>query len=157
TLSVAAFVLLLVAGLWWILSRQPVSKRSELLVTAIAKGDMDTTISLALPGTEGDAMKWLFDIPKQYLDLKLALGGPDPVAKTEVNEAAGGNSAQTLVTFSPEGGSRMGPLAADDLQPVPRSSGSRTSMEVVIFWTPDTWRNWRFDAKRTVEVVGARP
>jgi hypothetical protein len=156
-LGVVAAVLLLVGGLAWILSRESVQKRSELLVSAISKGDMDMAMGLALPGTEGDAMKWLFDTHKQYLDLKLALGGQDPVARISVQEAGGGNSAQTLLTFSRESTSRLGPLVSEELDAVPRNKPTKLSMEMVIFWTPDTWGNWRFDAKRTAEVINARP
>ena len=141
----------------WILARQSVEKRTELFAAAIRRGDVETVMGMSLPGTEGDALKWYAEIYKQYLDLKLALGGQDPGVKIQVQNNAVGESAQALVVFSREAGSRTGPILSDDLEAVPRNVTTKQSLEMVLFWTPDTWGTWRFDAKRTIEAGMPRP
>jgi hypothetical protein len=156
-IGIIAVVLLAVAGAGWLLSRQSLEQRSELLTAAIRKGDVEVVMGVALPGTEGDALKWYADIYKEYLDLKLSMGGQDPAAKVQVQQATGGNSAQTLLSFSRGGGTRVGRYEEDELQPAPATRPTKHSLDLVIFWTPDTWGNWRFDAKRTAEVGSANP
>jgi hypothetical protein len=152
TLGIVGLVLLLTAGCWWLLSRQSVETRTQLIATAIAKGDMETIMGLALPGTEMEAMKWGVDTIKLYTDLKVSLGMQDPVLKIQVQSDTQRSTAQSLVVFSQGSGIRVGPSLSDELQPVPTLASSKKSIELILFWTPDTWGNWRLDAKRTAEA-----
>ena len=53
------------------------SRHAAEVAKAIVKTDMKPVIDLSVPGTEMDSMRWYNDIYKQYMDLKLALGGQD--------------------------------------------------------------------------------
>jgi hypothetical protein len=152
TLGIVGGVLLLVAAGFWLFSRQSVETRTQLLATAITKGDMQTIVDLALPGTEMEALKWSVDIVKQYGDLKLSLGGQDPSMKVQVQSNNQGSAAQALVVFSREGARSAGTIPVEELQPVPNLASTKKSLDVMLFWTADTWRNWRLDAKRTAEA-----
>src|SRR5262249_55263846 len=151
TLGIVGGVLLLLAGFAWLFSRQSVETRSQLLATAISKGDMQTIVDLSLPGTEMEALKWAVDIIKQYGDLKLSLGGQDPGMKVQVQSNIQGSASQALVIFAREGARSAGAIPVEELQPMPTLSTPKKSLELVLFWTADTWGNWRLDAKRTAE------
>jgi hypothetical protein len=126
TLGIVAGVLLVVGLLWWIFSKESIEKRSDALIKAIRHGDVDVAVNMALPGTEMDAMKWLIDVHKEYLELKLNIGNFDPGVKVQVQTGSDGSGSQSLLEFSREGATSSGP-------------------------TPDTWGTWRIDAKRTAE------
>jgi hypothetical protein len=156
TLGVSAAVLLAIGFFWWLFSKQSVEQRSQTLATAIRKLDMDTAVGLALPGTEMEAMKWVGDVYKQYLDLKLNIGNLEPGVKISVQQNSDG-SAQSLLLFSREGASSSGPLTVEQASSLEaRSAEAKKSMELVVFWAKDVWGNWRLDGKRTTET-GSRP
>lgn len=150
TMGIVAGVLLVVGLLSWLFSKQSIEQRSNALVKAIRRGDLESGVAMALPGTEMDAMTWLIDAHKQYLDVKMAIGNFDPGAKVQVQSSSGGSGGQTLIEFSREGATSSGPIAfSDDL--APPTPGKKQSLQMVIFWSMDTWGNWRFDATRTAE------
>jgi hypothetical protein len=153
-LGVIAVVLALVGFCAWIFSRQSVKTRTEILATAIAKGDIGTIMEMSLPETVGQAMSWGNDIYSHYADLKISMGGRDPRLQIQVQDNTSGNSAQALVVFSRESPVRDERLRTPDLgAPAPSRSG-KDSIEIVLFWAPDTWGTWRLDAKRTAENTG---
>jgi hypothetical protein len=150
-IAVSAAVLLVVGFFWWLFSKQSVDQRSEMLATAIRKLDMDAAVALAMPGTEMDAMKWVGDVYKQYVDLKLNIGNLEPGVQIKTQMASDG-SAQALLLFSREGAVSTGPLSVDQAANLePQSATVKKSMELVVFWTKDTWGTWRLDGKRTAE------
>ena len=152
TLAVVGVVLLLVAAIGWLLSRESLETRSRRVATAISKGEVGTIVDLALPGTEMEAMKWAVDTIKQHTELKLSLGMQEPAMTVQVQSNTQGSSAQALVQYKAEAGRRGGALPPEDLQPVPSLSNAKKSIELILYWAPDTWGNWRLDAKRTAEA-----
>ncbi len=82
----------------------------------------------------------------------MSMGGRDPGVQIQVQNNSDGNSAQALVIFSREGGAHLsGRVVTPDLEPPKPSRSSKDSIEIVLFWAPDTWGTWRLDAKRTAE------
>src|SRR5947208_1660602 len=55
-LGVVGLVLLITAGVAWLLSRESVETRSRQIANAISKGEVGVVIGLAVPGTENDAI-----------------------------------------------------------------------------------------------------
>jgi hypothetical protein len=152
TMAVVGVVLLVVAGIGWLFTRESLETRSNRVGTAISKGDIETIVGLALPGTEMEAMKWAADIIKQHLDLKASLGMQEPAMSVQVQSNTQGSAAQALVEFKAEPGRRGGALPVVDLPPTPSLSHAKKSIELILHWTPDTWGNWRLDGKRTGET-----
>jgi hypothetical protein len=150
--GVVAGVLLVIGFFWWLFSKQTVEQRTQALATAIKTLDMDTTVDLSMPGTELDAMKWLGDVHKEYTDLKLAIGNLEPGVDIKVQPGSDGSTAQALVVFSREGATSSGPLSVEEAASLePKSAEKKKSMELVLFWTKDTWQAWRLDGKQTME------
>jgi hypothetical protein len=152
-LGVAAGVLLLVGFFSWLFSKQSVEQRCDVLSQAIRTANMEAAVAMALPGTEMEAMKWLGDVYKQYIDLKLALGNIDPGVQLNVQYNSDG-SAQSLMTFGREGAVSTGPLSVEQASSLEPSAGGKKSMELVIHWAKDTWGTWRLDGKRTADNAG---
>jgi hypothetical protein len=151
--GVTAAVLLVVGIFWWLFSKQSVEQRSEALATAIRKLDMDAAVGMAMPETEMEAMRWVGDVYKQYVDLKLKLGNIDPGVKIQVQQNSDG-TAQSLMVFSREGAVSTGPLSVEQAATLEASSPSeKKSMELVVFWAKDTWATWRLDGKRTADTT----
>jgi hypothetical protein len=151
TLGVVAIVLLVVAAGYWLFSRESIETRSARIGTAIGKGDVQTIVDLSLPGTEIEAMKWAYDVVRQFGELKLSLGGQEPGMKVQVQQDTQGSAAHALVVFSAEGGRRGGTIPQVDLQ-APNPANANKSVEMVLYWSPDIWGAWRLDAKRTLEA-----
>jgi hypothetical protein len=150
-LGVIAVVLAVVGIISWIFSRQSVETRSKLLANAIAKGDIGTIMAMSMPDSVGQAMSWGTDIYGQYAELKISMGGRDPGMQISVQNSADGHSAQALVIFSRDAGHLQNRALEPVLAaPKPTKSG-KESIEIVLFWTPDTWGTWRLDAKHTAE------
>ena len=92
-------------------------------------------------------MKWVGDVYKQYLDLKLAIGNLEPGVQISAHENSDG-SAQALLRFSREGASSTGPLSVEQAATLePQSAEIKKSMELVVYWMKDTWGIWRLDGK----------
>jgi hypothetical protein len=152
-LGVTVAVLLVVGFFWWLFSKKSVEQQSHTLASAIRKLDMDSAVGLALPGTEMETMKWVGDVYKQYLDLKLAIGNLEPGVQISAHENSDG-SAQALLQFSREGASSTGPLSVEQAATLePQSTETKKSMELVVYWMKDTWGIWRLDGKRTTEAA----
>ena len=106
---------------------------------------------MALPGTEMEAIKWLVDVSKQYMDVKLDIGNLEPGVQIKVQENSDG-SGQSLLLFSREGAVSTGPLTVEEAASLePSSATKKKSMEVIVFWAKDTWGTWRLDGRRTAE------
>ena len=151
TLGITAAVLLAVAFFWWLFSKPSIEQRAHTLVSAIRKFDVDKAVEMALPGTEMETMKWVGDVYKEYLDIKLNIGNLDPGDSISVTENSDG-SAQSLIVFSREGATSSGPLSVEDAASLePQNARAKKSMEMVVFWGKDTWGIWRLDGQRTVE------
>ncbi len=155
-LGVASVVLLLVAGIGWMLSRESLETRSQRVAKAISKGDVETVVGLALPGTEMEAMKWTVDTIKQHTELKLSMGMQEPAMTVQVQSNTQGSSAQALVQYKAEGGRRGSALPTEELQALPSLADAKKSLELILYWAPDTWGNWRLDAKKTAEASTSR-
>ncbi len=152
TLGIVVGVLLAIGFFWWLFSKQSVEQRAQAMATAIKTLDMDTTVDLSMPGTELNAMKWLGDVHKEYTDLKLAIGNLEPGVQITVQPTSDGASSQSLLVFSREGATSTGPLSVEEAASLePKSTEKKKSMEVVLFWTKDTWQAWRLDGKQTME------
>lgn len=153
TLGITAGVLLAVAFFWWLFSKKSVEQQSHDLTAAIRRMDLDVTSAMALPGTEMEAMKWLGDVAKEYVDLKLNLGNLEPGETVSVQENSDG-SAQSLIVFSREGATSTGPLSVEQAASLePQSGEAKKSLELVVYWAKDTWATWRLDGKRTLETA----
>jgi hypothetical protein len=153
--GVTAAVLLVVAFFWWLFSKQSVEQRCQSLATAIRNLNMDAAVAMALPGTEMETMKWVGDVYKQYVDLKLAIGNLEPGVQIGVQYNSDG-SAQALMTFGREGAVSTGPLSVEQAASLEPQASSKRSMEFVVHWVKDTWGNWRLDGKRTADTT-SRP
>jgi hypothetical protein len=148
--GVTAAVLLVIGFFWWLFSKPSVDQRSQTLARAIRELNMDAAVGMALSGTELEAMKWIGDIYKQYVDLKLKIGNLDPGVRIQVQQNSDG-TAQSLMVFSREGASSTGPLSVEQATAIEPQSSEKKSMELVVFWGKDTWGTWRLDGKRTLE------
>ncbi len=152
TVAIVGGVFLAIGFFWWLFSKQSVEQRSEALATAIKKLDMDAAVAMSMPGTELQAMKWLGDIHKEYTELKLNIGNLEPGVQITVQPTSDGSSAQALLVFSREGATSTGPLSVEEAASLePKSSEKKKTMELVLFWTKDTWQAWRLDGKQTME------
>ncbi len=153
-LIAATLVVLIIIGICsWLFSRESVETRSHTMAVAITKGDIGTAMTIVLPGTEGEAMRWFNDVFQEYLDLKKSMGLMDPGIQIQVQNSSDGNSAQALLVFSREGSHRPGPspIVEEELQAPKPGSKAKDALQIILFWTPDTWGTWRLDAKRTAE------
>ena len=151
-IGVTLAVLMVVGFFWWLFSKKSVQQQSQTLATAIRNMDLNTTSAMALPGTEMEAMKWLGDVAKRYIDLKLSLGNLEPGVQISAHQNSDG-SAQSLLVFSREGASSTGPLSVEQAASLEPSSEGKKSMELVVFWAKDVWGAWRLDGKRTEEAA----
>lgn len=152
-IGVTLAVMLVISFFWWLFSKQSVDQRTKSLAMAIRKLDLDAASLMALPGTEMEAMKWVGDIYKQYLELKLNLGNIDPGVQISTQQNSDG-SAQSLLRFSREGATSSGPMSVEQAASLESTaSEAKKSMELVVFWAKDTWGNWRLDGKRTMETA----
>jgi hypothetical protein len=153
--GVTAAVLLVVAFFWWLFSKQSVEQRSDALAKAIRELNMDAAVGMALPGTEMEAMTWVGDTYKKYVDLKLAIGNLEPGMQTSVQYNSDG-TAQALMTFGREGAVSTGPLSVEQASNLDPSANAKKSMELVVHWAKDTWGSWRLDGKRTADSAARR-
>ncbi len=151
-LGVTAGVLLVIAFFWWLFSKQSVEQRCQTLAAAIRELNMNAVSAMSAPGTELDAMKWVGDVSKQYVDLKLAIGNLEPGVSTNVQYNSDG-SAQALMIFSREGAVSTGPLSVEQASSLEPQAGGKKSIELVVYWVKDTWGSWRLDGKRTVDTA----
>lgn len=152
-IGITAAVVLAVGFFWWLFSKPSVDQRSHALALAIRKLDLDAAVAMALPGTEMETMKWVGDVYKQYLDLKLNIGNLEPGDHIQVSENSDG-SAQSLIEFSREGAVSTGPLSVEEAASLePKSDEGKKSMQLVVYWAKDTWGNWCLDGKRTAETA----
>jgi hypothetical protein len=156
TLGIVGVVLLIVAAGAWMFSRQSIEKRTQVLAAALSKGDLETVVGLAMAGTEMEAITWSAKVFDQYSSLKVSFGGVDPGITIQIQGQGSGNSAQALVVYSREGAARPGQIPLD-LPPSPSLSNAKQSLELVLYWTLDTWGNWRLDARRTLEAFQSSP
>jgi len=150
-LGAVVVVLLIIGVLSWVFSQESVETRTHHMATAITRGDIQTVMAMVYPGTEGEAMKWFYDIYPEYLDLKKSMGLQDPGVQIQAQNSSDGHTAQALLIFSRQGSPRAGSMEADELQAPKPNSKAKDSMQILLFWTPDTWGTWRFDAKKTAE------
>jgi transcription initiation factor TFIIIB Brf1 subunit/transcription initiation factor TFIIB len=150
-IGVTLVVFMLIGICAWLFSQESVETRTQTMASAIAKGDIGTVMPMVLPGTEGEAMKWFYDIHPEYLDLKKSMGFQDPGVQIQVQKTSDGGSAQALLIFSREGSHHAGPVVDVDLQAPKPNSKAKDSLQIILYWTPDTWGTWRLDAKRTAE------
>lgn len=152
-IGVTLVVLLVMGFFWWLFSKQSVEQRTQSLATAIRKLDLDAASVMALPGTEMEAMKWVGDVYKEYLELKLNLGNIDPGVQISTQENSDG-SGQSLLRFSREGATSSGPMSVEQAASLEsKDSEAKKSMELVVYWAKDTWGAWRLDGKRTLETA----
>ena len=150
-IGVTLVVLMIIGMLSWVFSQESVETRSKIMASAIAKGDIGAVMPMVLPGTEGDAMKWFYEIHPNYLDLKKSMGLHEPAVQIQVQKTSDGQSAVALLVFSRDGAHQgVNPTGEDELL-APKVSKVKNSLEITLYWTPDTWGTWRLDAKRTAE------
>lgn len=150
-IGITAAVLLVVAFFGWLFSKRTVDQQSEVLAACIRKLDLDAASGLALPGTEMEAMQWVGDVYKEYLDLRMTLGNIDPGVKISSQEMSDG-SGQSMMVFSREGATSTGPMSVQDAVNLEsKESTKKKSMELVITWAKDIWGIWKLDGKRTLE------
>jgi len=151
TLGIIAGIALAAALGYWLLSKQSLEQRSQRLAEAVINTDMKTVIDLAVPGTELDTIRWYNDAYRQYLDLKLALGGID--ARVKIRVLADGSSGPAVVVaqFSSEGTRLDGSTLVETTQPIPSLSNAKGTLELTLYLVRDFWGNWSFDGKRTAE------
>jgi hypothetical protein len=150
--GVTAAVLLMVAFFWWLFSKQSVEQRSHALAKAIRDLNMEAAVAMAMPQTEMEAMKWVGDVYKKYVDLKLAIGNLEPGVRITVQYNSDG-SAQSLMTFGREGAMSTGPLSVEQATSLDPNANAKKSMDLVVHWAKDTWGTWRLDGKRTSDVA----
>jgi hypothetical protein len=151
-LGAIVVVLLIVGVLSWLFSQESVETRTHNMATAITKGDIGAVMVMVLPGTEGEAMKWFYDIYPEYLELKKSMGGlQEPGVQIQAQSTSDGRSSQALLIFSRQSSHRAGTMEVEELQAPRPNSKAKDSLQIILFWTPDTWGTWRFDAKRTAE------
>jgi hypothetical protein len=154
-LGAIAVVFLVVGGLYWILSRQSLETRSEIVAHTLINGEMKTIIDLCVPGTETEAIMWYAQVASKYNLFKRAIGPEDPAVNIHVQGDSRGGSALVFATYSKPGTRIATPAFLESLQPVPSLSNANEVFELPLFWVKDTWGNWVLDGKRT--AVGSIP
>lgn len=151
---IAGIILVSAFGYWFAFYKQSLATRSETVAKSIIKSDMETVVSLSLPGTEMDTMRWYYNIYKAYMDLKLALGGQEAGISIQLpGEETGGRSRVNL-TFSKDGTRVDGSTFNESLPPNPSFAKAKKSLEVPLFWVKDLLGNWQLDGTRTFAGSG---
>jgi hypothetical protein len=154
-LGIIALVGLFIGSLYWLLSRQSLETRSEIVANTLINGEMKTVIDLCVQGTETEAMMWYAKVAEKYNLFKRAIGREDPAVSVHVQGDSRGGSALVIATFSRAGTRIATPAFLESLQPIPSLSSSNETFELPLFWVKDYWGNWVLDGKRT--AVGSIP
>jgi hypothetical protein len=149
TLAIIGGIALLTAVGYWFFARQPIEARARDVAKAIIKTDMKQVIDLSAPGTEMDTIRWYNDVYKQYMDLKLALGGQEAGVTVEPQGDSKGGVSQIKLLFSKAGTRFDGSIFTDALQPNPSLASGKQSLEFPTFWVTDMWGNWLLDGTKT--------
>jgi hypothetical protein len=123
--------------------------RSNIIASALDKGEMKTVIDLCVPGTETDTMIWYADVAKKYNVFKIAIFGAEPAVTVQAHGDTRGGSALVLVIYTRQGTRIESAAFAEANQPIPSQSNSNPTFELPLFWVKDAWGNWVLDGKRT--------
>jgi hypothetical protein len=149
TLAIVGGVILLTALGYWFFSRESIDARTKEVAKAIVKSEMKQVIDMSVSGTEMDTIRWYNDVYKEYMDLKLALGGQEAGVTVQPAGESQRGATQVKLTFSKEGTRFDGSLFSDALNPNPSLSSAKQSLDVPIFWVTDMWGNWLIDGAKT--------
>jgi hypothetical protein len=135
---------------YWFLSTQTLEKRNETLVRALMTTDMKTVMDFAVSGTEMETIMWYDRTYKDYMNLKLALGGSDAGLKINVLDQGRNGLAVVTTKLSSEGTRLHGAGITDALNPYGGAS-SKAELDLVTYWVKDSFGSWRFDGKRSLQ------
>jgi len=150
TIALVAGVFVVLGIGYWVLARQSLEKRNEVLVRALMTTDMKTVMDFSVPGTEMDTIMWYNNTYKDYMDLKLALGGIDAGMKTKILDE-GKNGLAVVVTQLSEEGTRLAGAGLTE-GPIP-SKSTKSMLELHTYWVRDAFGNWRFDGSRSLKGI----
>ncbi len=134
-----------------ILARQSLDKRNEAMIRALMTTDMTTILDFCVPGTEMETIMWYNDTYKQYMDLKLALGGQDAGIRVNVLDEGKNGLAVVATQLSSVGTRLHGAGISDDIFETRPRPGGKTMLELHTYWVKDAFGNWRFDGKRSLQ------
>src|SRR5262249_44228175 len=96
TLGIAAAVVLIWALGAWLLIRQSLKTRAEIVARAVMNPEsVKTVVDLAVPETAMDVIRWHSQANLKYNELKLALGGID--SSLTLNILADGSDGMGVV------------------------------------------------------------
>jgi hypothetical protein len=151
TLGISAGIVLVAALGFWLFMKQSLEQRAMRVAEAIINTDMKTVIDLSVPGTELDTIRWYNDAYRQYLDLKLTLGGIDARVKLKILSDGSSGPAVVVAQLSSEGTRLDWATLAETTQPIPSLSSSKGSLDLTLYMEKDFWGNWILDGKRTAE------
>ena len=153
TLGILVAVALVGGLVYWFASRQTLEGRARAIAEAVPNCDIKTVAEMSVPDAEMNAMLWTNDVYKSYCDVQMALGGMKPGMKIQVTPSDSGSDAQALVSYSREGA--QGSMPGVTPPPPAGKSGSapKDSLDLVLYWSRDSFGNWMFDAKKTRETA----
>ena len=108
-------------------------------------------MDFSVPGTEMDTIMWYNNTYKEYMDLKLSLGGQDAGLRINVLDPGTNGLAVVVTQLSSEGTRLHGAGITDALNPIPSKANSITQLELHTYWVKDAFGNWQFDGKRSLQ------
>jgi hypothetical protein len=151
TLGMVAGAIVVLGLGYFLLARQSLEKRNETMIRALMTTDMKTVMDFSVPGTEMDTIIWYNNTYKEYMDLKLALGGQDAGLKVNVLDVGKSGLAVVVTQLSSEGTRLHGAGITDATNPIPSLSNTKSMIELHTYWLKDGFGNWRFDGKRSLQ------
>jgi hypothetical protein len=150
TAGIAAAVILLAALGVWLLARQSLKTRSEMVANALMSQDaIKAVMDVTVPDTALDVIQWYNGAARRCGELKLAMGGVAPGVNIDVLSDGSNGPAVVRVQFSAEG-TRLGNAGVETFQPTPSLSNTSSRLEEHLYFVKDAWGNWMLDGKRTL-------
>jgi hypothetical protein len=151
TMGIAAGLVVAIGLGFLIFSRQSLEKRNETMIRALMTTDMKSVMDFSVPGTEMETIMWYNNTYKDYMDLKLALGGQDAGVKVNVLDEGKNGLAVVVTQLSAEGTRLHGAGITELFETIPSRSNAKSMLELHTYWVKDGFGNWRFDGKRSLQ------
>jgi len=158
SLVIASGVILLTAGLWYLLHRRPetLHDRVTKVAEAAVQGDLQTVRQMAASGTTDDVTKWYQSVRDRCESFRQNLGTNKLTVAVEVRqEDEQKGSAETVARLeSAEELTRKGFSLPD---PSIVSAPPMQPVSIPMCWKSEGWSGWKLDGKRSLELTSASP
>ena len=150
TAGIAAAVILVAALGVWLLARQSLTARAETAARSVTTAEgIQTAMTIAVPETVLDTIRWHGEASRRYNELKMALGGLDAGLNINVLSDGSNGPAVVVAQFSAEG-TRLGNAGIDAIHPTPGLAKPDSTVELHLYFVKDAFGNWLLDGTRTL-------